>query len=165
MQHSRLITLCFLSAILFLHGCHSVKKTLGIERDPPDEFAVTPSNQPLDMPPDFFTLPEPNPGKPRPQDEREAQARNAKLLGANPTEGSLSPGQKALLEMAGTEEGQDQIRGEIDKESRIESTKGKPVLQRLGLQKEKAVGEVINPYEEALELEQKGISQNQGSHK
>lgn len=158
-QVSHLITLSVLSAALFLQGCNSVKKSLGIDREPPDPFSVTPSLQPLDMPPDFYTLPTPNPGAPRPQDERAMGAEREKFLGAGQVKPTSSIGQKALLEMAGAEEGQDQLARELNNESRIESAKGKPVLEQLGIKKAKNK-DVINPYEEAVDLQEKGIPQN-----
>ena len=160
-QHFRLVVISLLSGCVFLHGCGSVKKTLGIDRDPPDEFEV-PSIQPLDMPPDFFALPAPKPGTPRPQDVSERTAKQEKLLGVSTHQGAVSPGQKALLEMAGAEEGQDEIREKIDTESRIESAKGKPLLQKLGIKKAKPK-DVINPYEETLELQKKGVPQSRPS--
>ena len=68
-QRSLSLSILLLSACTILQGCGSVKRTLGIERDAPDEFAVTPCDQPLDMPPNFFSdLPKPRPGAPRPQE-------------------------------------------------------------------------------------------------
>jgi hypothetical protein len=157
-QVSRLITLSLLSATIFLQGCNSVKKTLGIERDAPDPFSVTPSLQPLDMPPDFYALPTPNPGSPRPQDVKAMGAKKEKVLGANQAQPASSPGQQALLDLAGAEEGQDKLARELDNESRIESAKGKPVLEQLGIKKAKH--NVLNPYEESIELQKKGIPQN-----
>ncbi len=159
-QVSHLITLSLVSGCLLLQGCNSVKKSLGIERDPPDEFSVTPSNQPLDMPPDFFCLPVPKPGMPRPQDVKGLHSTKEQFLGPSKTGASeLTPGQKAVLEMAGVEEGQDTIAYELDKESRIESAKGKPVLEQLGIKKAKSK-DVINPYEESLDLQKQGIPQS-----
>lgn len=159
-QRIHLVLISLLSSCVLLQGCQNVKKTLGIERDAPDEFAVTPSNQPLDMPPDFFALPSPDPGCPRPQEVREAHAKKEKLLGSPmATEGTLSPGQKALLEKAGAQPGQEHVRKEIDTQSRIERAKGKPVLEHLGIKKTKST-EVINPYDEVEELQKKGIPQN-----
>ncbi len=156
-QRIHLVLISLLSSCMLLQGCSNVKKTLGIERDAPDEFAVTPSNQPLDMPPDFFALPTPDPGCPRPQEVKEANAKKEKLLGSPiATKGPLSSGQKALLEKAGVQSGQEHIRKEIDTQSRIERAKGKPVLEHLGIKKTKST-EVINPYDEAEELEKKGI--------
>jgi hypothetical protein len=159
-SRSRLVTIVLLSGCFFLHGCGSVKKTLGIERDPPDEFSVDPSIQPLDMPPDFFSLPMPAPGAPRPQDVKEMAAKKEKLLGSAPGrgEGTASPAQKALLEMAGAEGEQDDIRRQVDEESHIESAKDKPWLEQLGIKKTTLPGEVINPTEETIKLQGQGIA-------
>ncbi len=159
-QRCRLVTTIFLSSCSLLQGCGSVKKTLGIDRDPPDEFAVNPSIQPLDMPPDFFVLPRPEPGTPRPQDAKEMDAKKEKLLGSSERPATSSPGQKALLELSGAEKGQDNIRQKVDEESRIESTKGKPILEKLGIKKSQPAGEVVNPHEETIELEKQGIPTN-----
>lgn len=158
-QRSHLIATSLLVGCFALQGCGSVKKTLGIDRDAPDEFAVTPSIQPLDMPPDFFVLPTPCPGAPRPQDVAAINARNEQFLGAQQGKEALSPGQEALLEMAGVQENQDKIAAELDRESNIERAKGKPILESLGIKKKK--GDVINPHDEAIKLQEQGIPQNQ----
>jgi len=158
---SRLITISLLSSCILLQGCQSVKKTFGWERDAPDEFAVNPCMQPLDMPPDFYALPVPQPGAPRPQEVKAMQAKREKILGVKSVEGKASPGQRALLDMAGAEEGQGQVRGKIDEESRIESLNDKPVLEKLGLKKSKPKGDVINPSEEAAKLEEQGLLHTQ----
>lgn len=153
-RSSLLIILCILCACL--QGCYSVKKTLGIEREAPDEFAVTPSHQPLDMPPDFRVLPTPKPGSPRPQDVKEMQEKQKKVFGSPTEEGApRTPGQKALIEMAGADEVSGDIRREIDEESRIERARGKPVLEALGVRRSKEP--IINPSEEAIKLQEQGI--------
>ena len=139
-QRSHLIATSLLVGCFALQGCGSVKKTLGIDRDAPDEFAVTPSIQPLDMPPDFFVLPAPCPGAPRPQDVAAINERNEQFLGAQQGHEQLTPGQEALLEMAGAEEGQEVVASELDKESNIERAKGKPILESLGIKKKKGDG-------------------------
>lgn len=154
---TRLITLGFISSCcLLLHGCQSVKRTLGIEREAPDEFAVTPCTQPLDMPPDFFVLPVPRPGTLPPHEVKAMQVKKEKLLGTGATQGTLSSGQQALLQMAGAAPGQSQVRQQIDKESRIVSLNDNPLLETLGIKHQK--GDVINPVEEATNLQEKGIS-------
>ena len=157
---TRLITLGLVSSCVLLHGCQSVKRTLGMEREAPDEFAVTPGCQPLDMPPDFFVLPVPRPGALPPQEVKAMQAKREKLLGKGAPKGTSSPGQKALLQMAGTAEGQDTVRQEVDKESRIESLGDNPLLKTLGISQQKK-GDPVNPIEEAAELEKKGIPRSQ----
>lgn len=169
-QRFKYITISLLSCCYLLAGCNSVKKTLGIDRDAPDEFAVNPSSLPLEMPPDFYTkpckpedLPKPNPGQPRPQELKKLEEDKKKLISKNPNQASpngksLSQGQKTILEMAGVQEGQDHVRKQIDDESRIKNAEGKPVLEKLGIQKTKEK-EVINPHTEASDLQNKGIPQ------
>lgn len=157
-QRLHFVTITLLSGCFLLSGCQNVKKTLGIDRDPPDEFSVNPSIQPLDMPPDFSTLPTPQPGAPRPQDVRELNAKKEKILGSKSSSSSASPGQKALLDLAGAQEGHDKVREEIDAESNIARAKGKPVLEQLGIRKAKPEGDVVNPYEESINLENQGIT-------
>lgn len=159
---SRFTLIALLSGCCLLQACGSVKKNLGIDREPPDEFAVTPTMQPLDMPPDFFILPKPDPGAPRPQDMKALEEKRNQLLGVKPQNHKASEGEKNILQLAGAEPGQKELRKEIDEESRIEEAKkGPSVLQSLGIKKKQLPGEVVNPHEEAAELQKKGIPQNQ----
>lgn len=154
----RSYTLCLLALCLVFSGCSSLKKTIGIDRDPPDEYGVTPSPKPLDMPPDFYHLPTPMPGAERPQDVAERLSQEEKFLGAPVVKTQpLSPGQSAVLDMCGVEKGQEKIRYKVDEEARMEGTKDKPILQRLGIQKEKLKGEAVDPYAESEELHKKGL--------
>lgn len=156
-KRSYRMTLVLLSAALVLQGCSSVKKTLGIDRDPPKEYTVTPSLQPLEMPPDFACLPTPMPGVERPQDRIAREEQEKKLLGAPRRKEALSPGQKALLNMSGAQPNQDHIRSKVDTEARMGVKKDKPIIETLGLKKSKPEGEAVNPYEEAAELKKKGV--------
>lgn len=162
-QFSRLIPAVLLSGCFFLQGCSSVKKSLGIDRDPPDEFSVVPSIQPLDMPPDFFSLPIPQPGVARPQDVKAIRANTEKILGPAQVQSAATPGQKALLEIAGINETDHDIRQKVDGESKIVSAQGKPILERLGIKSSSPKGSVVNPYEESLELEKQGITTSKPS--
>ena len=59
---------CFCSASsLLLAGCTDLKRSIGLEKTSPDEFAVE-SRAPLTMPPDFDLRP-PQPGAARPQEK------------------------------------------------------------------------------------------------
>lgn len=168
-HHSRFALIALLSSCCLLQACGSVKKTLGIDRAPPDEFAVTPTMQPLDVPPEFFVvpqsdlvLPQPDPGAPRPQDIKALEEKRNQVLGIKPQNHKASKGEQNILQQAGAEPGQKELRKEIDEESRIEEAKGgHSVLQSLGIKKKQLPGEVVNPYEEAAELQKKGIPQNQ----
>lgn len=158
-NYSRLISLSLLSGcLLFLQGCQSMKKTLGMEREAPDEFAVTPCTQPLDMPPDFFALPVPQPGIPRPQEMKAMRSKQEKLFGVGTKPGTQSPSEKALLEKVGAEKAETGIRRQVDEESRIESP-DKTVLEKLGMKKSQPKGDIINAEEEVKTLEEKGIPQ------
>lgn len=66
--------LCTAGALL-LQGCTDLKRSIGLEKTSPDEFAVE-SRAPLEMPPDFDLRP-PQPGAQRPQEKSaDQQARN-----------------------------------------------------------------------------------------
>ncbi len=106
---SRMMTMrsALLLAPLMLAGCsNGMMQTLGLQRDPPDEFQVT--TQPaLAMPPDLnaaaAALPAPIPGAPRPQDVAvPQQAEDAMLGGAALGGGTPSTaGDQSFLQKAG----------------------------------------------------------------
>jgi Protein of unknown function (DUF3035) len=114
--------IALLLAPLVLVGCSdSVMQTIGLQRDPPDEFKVT--TQPvLAMPPDLDAaatqLPAPTPGASRPQDVAvRQQAADAMLGGAALSGGTPSTvGDAALVEKAGPPAPAD-IREQIDEQS------------------------------------------------
>jgi hypothetical protein len=92
---------------LALAGCSdSTMQTLGLQRDPPDEFQVT--TQPvLAMPPDLnaaaAALPAPIPGAPRPQDVAVPQQAEDAMLGGAALEGGAAStvGDQTFLQQAG----------------------------------------------------------------
>ena len=105
--------------IFGLAGCDSkTREDIGLERSPPDEFAVL-THAPLTIPPDFGLRP-PVPGAPRPR-EREVrdEARHILLRGAKTAAGGGAPtgGEQALLGRAGAANADPSIRGEVDRES------------------------------------------------
>lgn len=151
------LSLGLLCICLSLQGCQSVKKTLGIDRTPPNEYVVTPSVEALEMPPDFSCLPTPMPGCARPQDEAARQSQEEKFLGAPKPQESFSPGQAALLEQCGAQRNQPDVRHEINTEAQMEKTKEKTIVERLGIKKGQPKGEALNPYKEKKELKTKGI--------
>jgi hypothetical protein len=76
-SHRALLTFTFLcsAGALLLPGCTDLKRSIGLEKTSPDEFAVE-SRAPLEMPPDFDLRP-PQPGASRPQEKSsDLQARN-----------------------------------------------------------------------------------------
>lgn len=108
-----------LMAPLMLAGCSSgTMQTLGLQRNPPDEFQVTTQSQ-LAMPPDLNSaaadLPAPSPGAPRPQEVAiPVQAENAMIGGA--AQSGATPntvGDQAFVAQAGPPAPAD-VRQQID---------------------------------------------------
>ena len=77
------------AAVLLLAGCGDFKRAIGIDRTPPDEFAVE-SRAPLTIPPDFDLRP-PQPGAARPQEVTAAAKARQAIDSAGPGE----PGKQA----------------------------------------------------------------------
>lgn len=109
-----------LAGLLSLAGCGAdLAHTIGLTRDPPDEFTVT-TRAPLTMPPDF-TLRPPTPGASRPQELSERQQAEAALapqVALAPDSGT-TPGQQALVAAAGPAAPND-IRNRVDAETRLD---------------------------------------------
>lgn len=80
--------LCSAGALL-LQGCTDLKRSIGLEKTSPDEFAVE-SRAPLTMPPDFELRP-PQPGATRPQEKSSGQQARQVIEQAGPGE----PGKQA----------------------------------------------------------------------
>jgi hypothetical protein len=80
--------LCSAGAFL-LSGCTDLRRSIGLERTSPDEFAVE-SRAPLTMPPDFELRP-PQPGVARPQEKSSGQQARQAIEQAGPGE----PGKQA----------------------------------------------------------------------
>jgi hypothetical protein len=72
-----------------LSGCTDLKRSIGLEKTSPDEFAVE-SRAPLTMPPDFELRP-PQPGAARPQEKSSGQQARQVIEQAGPGE----PGKQA----------------------------------------------------------------------
>lgn len=148
-----------ISALMALTACSSVRKGLGIDRSAPDEYAVTPSQVALEMPPDFYTLPAPQPGAPRPQEiPHDHQARELLTGGSGyvPSGHHHSPGVEAFMNEAGVTSGNEQVRYELDQEADVNKRKGGNLMQQLGI-KERQPGDVLKPTEEQARLQKSGV--------
>lgn len=96
------VVLVLVALALTLQGCGGLRKLAGVDKNPPDEFKVV-NKPPLMMPPDY-TLRPPKPGEPTPQNlTPTAQAINALFPGRTTLPPPPSPGERALLEEAGTQ--------------------------------------------------------------
>ncbi len=107
-------TAILLSAAVMLSGCSSVKSTLGIERNVPDEFAVI-KEAPLTIPPDYNLRP-PRPGAARPQHVDSARVAAQTIFGRGANSyyeqlgTDLSFGEKKLLEHLQTDKANPDIK-------------------------------------------------------
>lgn len=111
---------------LVLSGCSNLSHTLGLEKQPPDEFTVVQS-PPLVMPPDFGLRPPASPSQKPAETPVEEQARQtvfrlndsaATPLGApSTTDNGLTPGENALLAQAGASNANPAIRDQVDAET------------------------------------------------
>ena len=98
-----------------LSGCGATRSALGLDKSPPDEFAVV-TKAPLIVPPDFSLRP-PKPGAPRPQEIQPSQTARTALLGNGETqEGGPSAGESALLMQAGADRVDPNVRAVLNDE-------------------------------------------------
>src|SRR3954471_7895280 len=68
-----------MAAMVALSGCQTARRTLGLQRTVPDEFAVA-APAPLSVPPDYNLRPRP-PGEERPQQLPPTEQARAALVG------------------------------------------------------------------------------------
>ena len=136
---------------------NQVKKTLGMERNMPDEFAVV-ERAPLTMPPNFSLAP-PQPGKPRQADTQNDIARGL-VLGSEisaPRSGqkaAISRAENVLLSKTGATQVDPNIRKEMA-EAPVDEPK--TVAQKLGVASPGSEGKALNPVEEAKRLQEEKI--------
>jgi hypothetical protein len=128
----------FFAALLALSACEGadVKETLGLERNPPDEFVVV-SRPPLSVPPEFKLRP-PAPGELAPQESTRAKAEE--LLRANPSatlpvesEPLAATNDAVFLERAGTNVAEPNIRQKlgVDSTKKRDTSMAKTLLDKL----------------------------------
>lgn len=119
--------------LLALSGCSDVKRSLGYEKAPPDEFQVV-ARAPLAMPPDFSLRP-PAPGATRPQEGTTRDQARATLMGVRPTATLTTAGRDggdmALLKRAGADQAQPGIRELVDKETQALAEAGRSFTDKL----------------------------------
>jgi hypothetical protein len=168
---SLLIAALAVSLPLAAGGCTSVKETLGLTKQSPDEFKVV-SRAPLSMPPDYNLKP-PTPGAPRPQEgSPRDQAAAAVFQYSNTTSGTMpadavppvgegesetaqSSGESALLQSAGGTGVDPNIRQLVDSETAEDEANSKSLADTLTFWREpEPYGEVIDPAAEQKRLEE-----------
>jgi len=150
-----------------LSGCSDTRKALGIDKAPPDEFAVV-AGSPLTMPPDFNLRPPRSPSD-KPPSETAAQAGRQtvfRMTDTKPspavlaaaasagTNGPLSAGEQALIVKAGAGAVDPSIRQQVDKETaQLNADNGDSFVDSLLFWREPAQpGEPVDAQREAQRL-------------
>ncbi len=171
LSHLRKVPSCLIYSLvvgsLFLSGCSQVKQTLGLDRDPPDEFSVAPRAE-ISLPPEYNLMP-PKAGSsprgdvaggtdPRPQEiAPHLKAKNtlfgikAKSKSTSTSKSTLTQGEKSLLKSLRSQnpvpyEGNENIRDILDEEAGVTTQADKTWVQRvLYWQKPNVNKEAIDP--------------------
>ncbi len=149
-----------LTAIVMLSGCsQGIKKTLGLQRNTPDEFAVV-ERAPLTLPPNYDLVP-PKPGADRPQESTPVNTARGLVLRSEPNAAKALPGvssgENALLNKAGATSADPNIRTELTQQKNLNVDQNKPVMEKLGLTGSSEQGKALNAADEAKRLQQKNI--------
>lgn len=105
---------------LALAGCSDVRRSIGLDRQSPDEFTVV-SRAPLTLPPSMANLPKPRPGAARPQDATPQQMAAGAVFGGS-SRGAAKPvgnsaGESALVAQAGSKGIDPNVRAKVDQET------------------------------------------------
>jgi hypothetical protein len=145
-------------ALLLVSGCSEVKRVIGYDKAPPDEFAVL-SRAPLSLPPDH-TLRPPTPGAPRPQEGLTREKAQAALTGSKqltPTTqiatSGRSSGDVALLKRAGADQANPEIRAVVNRETLMLAEADKSFTDRLVFWRDPPpIGEQVDAAKEAQRL-------------
>lgn len=144
---------CLVAATALLAACDNPRRSLGLEKNAPDEFTVA-ARAPLSIPPDY-TLRPPQPGAPRPQEPDVSELALRSLTGnqAVTRRSTLSPGEQALLSQTGARAVPDDIRSTIDRETSVLATESKTFTDRLVFWRDsEAPGTLVDPDAESKRL-------------
>jgi Protein of unknown function (DUF3035) len=147
-------------------GMSGVKSSLGLTKEPPDEFGVV-ARAPLSLPPDY-TLRPPQSGSLRPQDSTPTEVARQTVFrvpidktdpkAATPASASTpatSAGELALLKQVGAATADPNIRRIVDQENTRLLEADRSFTDRLIFwQKPEAPGVVVDPQKEAQRLRQ-----------
>lgn len=155
--------------LLATGGCTSVKETLGLTKQSPDEFKVV-SRAPLSMPPDYNLKP-PTPGAPRPQEGTPRDQAAASVfqysttgglppdaippIGEGEADTAQSSGESALLQSAGASGVDPNIRQLVDTETSQDQADSRTLADSLVFWRDpEPYGDVVNPTEEQKRLQE-----------
>lgn len=153
---------------LSLAGCSDVRRSIGLDRQSPDEFTVV-SRAPLTMPPSLSNLPKPRPGAPRPQDVTPTAAAAGAVFGgaSRGAKTGGSAGESALVAQAGTKGIDPDVRAKVDQETTALIIADKSWVDTLLFwQKQEQPFSVVDPAKEQQRLREaqaQGKALNDGS--
>lgn len=145
--------------LLATGGCDNFRNTLGLNKNPPDEFRVV-SRAPLALPPDYQLRP-PRPGATRPQEGTTRQQASQTVFGRDgetnqpsfEQANGLSAGERALLTRAGAEEAPSDIRQVVDAETRQLNEEAQGFVDTLVFWRDpQSPAEVVDAEQEARRL-------------
>lgn len=150
--------LALLCGGLALGACEGVKDQLGLNKQSPDEFRVV-SRAPLTIPPEFSLRP-PRPGAPRPQEGTATQQAKTAVFrvddqrqGVQVSSAGRSSGESALLNAAGADEAEPNIREIVDRETLQLNDESETFIDTLVFWRDpQPTGEVVDAAAEADRL-------------
>ena len=119
-----------LSAVA-LFSCETAQEQLGLNKHSPDEFKVL-KRAPLEMPPQYALRP-PSPGAPRPQEQTSVDEAREAVFGEAREDSQHAPttAEGALLQQAGANNVEADIRSRVDEESANMVDENEPVIKKL----------------------------------
>jgi len=138
--------------LTLLSGCSDIRRTMGIESKPSDEFMVSPAQKELEVPPDFSLLPPQSPSEAMPASSKGTVVQEEEALLKKK---SLTASEKDVIKHLGPGlnlAGRAQLDEETLKEEAASKKQG-PLGKALGLKTKAAKGEVIDPEEEQKRLQ------------
>lgn len=144
---------------LALSACGGFREQLGMNKQSPDEFRVV-SRAPLTLPPDYSLRP-PEPGAPRPQVGTSAQQAeravfaNSQTPAQQQTAVPRTAGEQALLNAAGAEQADPNIRLIVDRETkRINAESERFVDALVFWDTQPPAGSIVDPVAETRRLQE-----------
>lgn len=142
-------------------GGEGLRKQLGVEKEAPDEFSVV-TRAPLEVPPEY-TLRPPRPGAQRPMEIQPTEQAKQTVFGKQSSEiiqsrsiQAESAGAQALLEKAGVQESDPNIRDVLVSEDTVLNQDERPTANKLMFWRDKPaqVGDALDPVEELDRMKQ-----------
>jgi Protein of unknown function (DUF3035) len=152
------LSLATLLAAGLLAGCDDVRKGLGLEKAPPDEFVIV-SRAPLELPPDYSLRP-PKIGAQRPQEATPTQRARQTVFKAGGDQqasvyqqGNRSDGEMALLKQVSSGSSDATIRQQVDEETAKQVADSHSFVDSLLFWKTpEEPGTVVDPQKESQRL-------------